>query len=126
VSSLLISGIEGKDPHKQQQAMLIPNEMTVALDNLRKSYERFNKKKKLYSLDSTDLLHAMRAADIQKDLRTSAIMFKENISDAIQTTIQIQEIENQKWTVTLAGFLTKFYQLTRLSLQMTSAIAEVR
>jgi hypothetical protein len=102
------------------------NELRLAIEEFKTHYECFAAKHRLFLATEADVVHAIRTADRQQDIRSAARLFGEEIANVLRITQEKKRLVDTKWTGRLTNFLTKFYPLARLSLSLTSAIAEVR
>ena len=117
---------EAKAQHSPPAVSVEESELSKALDELKKNYDKFvNPASKLVQVDAIELTDAIKTADAEIDLRASAQSFQEKVTTVIGRIDERQEIRNAKWTGILSNFLIKFYPLARFSLQLTSAVAQV-
>jgi len=100
-------------------------ELNTAVLEFKEHYELLAKRnEKMVRIDEaaqTAILEATKNADIQ----SAATFFGSQISAAIRARTMRQETPDSVWSNKLCKFLTKLYPVARLSLGLTSALAEV-
>lgn len=102
----------------------LPTELECALDELKRTYAQFITRRDLCRLDENDVLGAIQAAGVEQDIKSSAAVFGNEITKVLRI-IEQKQVKRGKWADVIVGFLSKFYQLTKTSLPIAEAIAEV-
>jgi intracellular sulfur oxidation DsrE/DsrF family protein len=100
-------------------------QLKLTVDQFKENYERFAIKYHLSLTDNELVRSAIQNADNVIEIRDSARIFTKEISNVLRITKEKQKTSDAKWTGIVCNFMSKLYPLTRLSLRLTSAIAEV-
>lgn len=103
------------------------SDVDKALEEFKENYRRFEKSTgtPVVQIDEDELNNAITAANIEEDLPESSKLFETKIKDIVKQMRENQDIRNETWTGKLVTFLVKLYPLTRTSLQLTAAVAQV-
>lgn len=103
------------------------SELKSAIAKFKHNYEEFSEKNQRFiRIDRYhDVQKAMEKAGKEQDIRRSARIFETEISATLQVTRKKQDFSNSKWVGKLINFMTNVYPVARLSLGLTSAIAQV-
>jgi len=107
----------------------VPGALSALNDVFEEFQERcecFAKKNRKFVRVKDDVHTAIRTAAREQDIKRAALIFVHEISSAIHTIEKRQEASRSKWTGKLGTFIAKLYPVARLSLRLTSAVAEVR
>jgi hypothetical protein len=100
--------------------------MRKAIAEFKENYEKFASKNALMLVDDNGVQTAIQKADKISNIRDSATFFAKEISNVLQITEKKKKVSDAKWTGVVSNFLRKFYPLARLSLRLTTTIADVR
>ena len=102
-------------------------ELDAAVEQFSGNYKRFVQanEKLIGQVDVVGLEKAVKCANAEKDVRTSARLFERKIIEVIESTRENRRLRNETFTGRMANFLAKLYPLTRTSLNLASAIAAV-
>jgi hypothetical protein len=114
---------EGRDQKLISEAQ---KEMRKAIAQFQKNYEKFASKTGLMLTADNPVRTATQEADKLSNIRESAHFFAKEIHSVLQFTEGKKKVSDAKWTGIASNFLSKFYPLARLSLRLTSAVADVR
>jgi len=110
---------------EERNAVRALTELNTAVLEFKERCELLAKRnQKMVRIDEaaqTAILEATKNADIQ----SAATFFGSQISAAIRARTMRQETPDSVWSNKLCKFLTKLYPVARLSLGLTSALAEV-
>jgi hypothetical protein len=88
-------------------------------------YEVFVRKNDFVILDPASFSEAIENADKLHNVHDSARYFKTEIMKVLDISLEKRKTSEGKWPGVIGNFLTKLYPFTRLSLVLTSSIAEV-
>jgi len=125
LKSFRANGTAAEDEDQHFDIRTADSELNSAVAEFRDHYQRFrSRNQQLISVD--DNIHSAidNAVKVQ-DIKHSAHLFGAEISTTLTITKKKQELSGSKWLNKLGNFITKLYPVARLSLSLTSAIAEV-
>lgn len=88
-------------------------------------YRGFGKKNQQYLQIEDDVYEAIEKAGKEKDIKQSAKLFGKEISSIIQVVDKKKDLSRARWPGKLAIFMSKVYPVARLSLRLTSTVADV-
>jgi len=100
-------------------------ELQKAIVEFKEHYDVFVRKNDLVILDAASFSEAIENADNLHNVQDSSQYFKTEIIKVLDISLAKQTISNGKWLGVIGNFLTKLYPFARLSLRLTSSIAEV-
>lgn len=101
-------------------------ELQVVLEEFQNNYEQFAEKYGLVRVKDADFTHAIKAADVEENIRGSARSFEKEIGAVLNILQEKQHARPAKWTGKLLKFVTKLYPLAKTCLQLTSRISQVK
>jgi hypothetical protein len=102
-----------------------PSELESAVTEFKKQYLRFLEKNRKYTQIEDNIDLALQKADSEKEIKRSAKIFGEEIARVTRITGDKRVASEMTWRGRVGSFVTKLYPLARLSLRLTSSIAEV-
>jgi hypothetical protein len=101
------------------------SELTNATATLQDHYMDFVKTNNQYLRVDEDVCKAIAKAGKEKDIKRSAELFGKEIKSAIQVRERERDLSKTRWLGRLGNFMSKVYPVARLSLRLTSAVADV-
>jgi hypothetical protein len=101
------------------------SELTNATATFQDRYMGFVKKNARYIRVDDDVYKAIEKAGKEKDIKRSAKLFGEEIKSAVEMRERKKDLSQATWLGKLANFMSKVYPVARLSLRLTSTIADV-
>ena len=104
------------------------SELNRAVTEFKHHYEQFLKKNQRFvTVDRYKHVEkAIEKAGKEQDINRSVKIFETEISGALRVMGRNQDLSKSKWVGKLGSFMTTVYPVARLSLRLTSAIADVR
>lgn len=100
-------------------------ELQAALEEFQNNYEQFAVKYDLVRIKDGDFTPAIKAADVEENIRGSARSFEKEIGAVLNILQEKQHTRPAKWTGKLLNFVTKLYPLVKTCLQLTSRMSQV-
>jgi hypothetical protein len=101
------------------------SEMRATITEFKDHYERFATYNRQFLVLDDDFQSAFKKAEDGGNVREAAKVFAEGIKSAVQTIEQKHTHNNTKWVYKVGNFLKALYPVSRLALDLTSAISEV-
>ena len=71
------------------------------------------------------MLAALQVVEAQPDINSAAEIFGKEIRRVLEKAVEKHDRSNKEWTGLVGTFLAKLYPFVKLSLRLTSAVAEV-
>lgn len=113
------------DEEEQSNESKALSELNSAVTKFKNHYGQFAQKNRQFLRVDHDVHQAIEKAGKEQDIKRSAGIFGKEINATLQVTERKRDISNCKWTGKLSNFIIKLYPVARLSLRLTSAIADV-
>ena len=100
-------------------------ELKAVVAEFKEHYTRYAEKNRKFIRIEDQVDHAIQKARAEENIKRSAEIFGAEIAAVMRVTDEKQKRSKEMWKGRVGSFLTKVYPVVRLSLQLTSAIAEV-
>ena len=103
------------------------SELTAAVKEFKKNYERFAMKHCQYHdlLIDNDFIQVFQNTSAHDDFKNSAETFGQKIKVALQAVETRNKITANKWTTRLGSFLKTLLPVANLSVNLAGALGEV-
>jgi hypothetical protein len=100
-------------------------ELQKAIVEFKEHYDDFVRTNDFVILDAASFSEVIENADNLVNVQDSARYFGKEITKVLGISLEKGKSSDGKWLNVIGNFLTKLYPFTRLSLRLTSSIAEV-
>jgi hypothetical protein len=101
------------------------NELRNATTEFKVNYRRFVEKNEKFITIEDQVNEVIQIAEAENDTRLSAHIFRKGINSTLSLSGRKRQMSKDKWITKVCEFVTKLYPIARLSLRLTSAIADV-
>lgn len=101
------------------------SELKNATSTFEERYVGFVKKNQQYLKVDDDVYKSIEKAGKDQDIRRSAALFGKEISSAVQVRNKKTDLSKARWLGKLSNFMSEVYPVARLSLRLTSTVADV-
>jgi hypothetical protein len=119
--------LDNDDPDEGDKDLLAKaqEELQKAIDKFKENHEKFAAKNGLILMDDKGIHREIHKADKVSNIQDSARFFGNEISTVLRITQEREKLSGAKWTGVFTKFLSKFYPLARLSLNVAGAVSSV-
>lgn len=128
--------------HVQSSALPVPNDrsentkidpsrqkaistLKLASEEFTINYEKYQKKHREFMNISNEIDSAILVSDTGMDISFSITVFKQQISNVVESTCRKQEISKAKWPGRVGAFLISLYPVVRIAIGLGTTAAEV-
>ena len=124
--SSITNRVQRNDSSREgEQESEVQSTLRSVINSFNQNYEQFAVTHSLVLTSDTDMLAALQMVETERDVRFAAQIFRKEIRRVLEKAVEKHDRSNKNWTGLVANFLAKLYPFVKLSLRLTSAIAEV-